>query len=469
MIVKKSLIIILAFTMGCTLHRPQEITLSEPVPDKYEWAENEMLTAYKQNGWWEIFEDEQLNQVMQKAFANNLSLAQASSRIIQFEAIQKQARAAKFPSLKLDGRAARSQSLSVMGVSTGESYNLSVAAGYEIDLWGKLSSKERAREFEKRASNEDMKSLYLTLSAQIADTYYLLAASELQLGLIENTIKSRKATVELVERRYIEGMVSALDVHQAQQTLANVEGRKPEIENTIAVTSHQLSILMGGYPNPNMSQDVPVLPHIQGWFPNGLPSDLLLNRPDIQAEMLRLRSSDEEIGAAIAARFPSINLLADYGRSGSDYGLSLSSTVWNLVANITMPLIDWGGRKAEVTRREAIFNEKLFHYRETVLKAFKEVEDALVSQKKTEEMLIYLEKEVQSANASLELVLDQYKGGLSNYLPVLTTEILTTDAQTRLIMAQRELISHRISLARACGGTWMASYIDEKKNQEGVD
>jgi outer membrane protein TolC len=204
------------------------------------------------------------------------------------------------------------------------------------------------------------------------------------------------------------------------------------------------------------------LPDLPEAFPAGLPSELLRRRPDIHAELLRLMASDYEIGVAVAARFPSINLVADFGRSGSDFGTGLSATVWGLVGNLALPLVDWGARKAEVDRTQAVFRERLARYQSTVLAAFREVEDALVQNRTTLETIRRIEAEVSAAEASLRLSMARYRDGLSDYLPVLTAQALYFDSQSRLLSVRRRLISERIGLARALGGKWMNPEIEKK-------
>jgi NodT family efflux transporter outer membrane factor (OMF) lipoprotein len=411
-----------------------------------------------------VFNDETLNKLINRAFSGNLDLSQAFSRLEQAESLAKQAGAVRYPNLNIEANASRSRQLINPDNITGKSYGMSLASAFEVDLWNKLKSNYQAREFETKASVEDIRNLYLTLSARVADLYYLMVEQRAQLELTHRTVAARKATEELVERRYLEGMVSALDVYQARQTLAAAQSKQSEFETTLAVTAHALSILVGEYPDPNTGGTLAQLPDVPDLFPAGLPSELLTRRPDIQAQLLRIKARDQEVGAAVADRFPSINLLADYGRSGSDFSDSLSGTVWNLVGNLMLPLIDWGGRKTEVERRKAIFQEQLDQYRQIVLNAFKEVEDALVSNRQTETAIEWLEKEEKAADSALRLALDRYLDGLSDYLPVLTAQALHFDSQNRLLSSRRQLISNRISLARALGGIWMDTDIKKRLN-----
>lgn len=461
-----TLLVGLVLSIGCTVHTPERISLPAPIPGSFIEKPHYTGLLPASERWWEAFKDNHLNRLMERAFVGNLDLAQAFARLKQFEALARQSNAVRFPFINLEGNAARSRQLRPLGAETGNTYKLSLAAGFEVDLWNKLKSRTRAREFEAGASLEDIRTLYLTISSQVADLYYLMVEQRSQLDLTDRTIEARAATLELVKRRYLEGLVPALDVYQSRQALAAALTRPPELEATLAEAAHALSILIGDYPDRSVGGDLAVIPEVEAAFPTGLPSELLTRRPDIRAELLRLKADDQEIGAAIADRFPSINLLADYGRARSDFGNSLSATVWSLIGNMTLPLLDWGNRKAEVERTRGVFEEQLGRYQQTVLIAFREVEDALVNNRTTEETIQRLKDEEAAAGASLRLATDRYLDGLSDYLPVLTAQGLHFNVQSRLLSARRQLLSDRISLARALGGSWMDHGIKKRLSRE---
>ncbi len=466
--IRISTTLLLAFVLGvsCTVHTPERITLSAPIPGSFIEKPHDTGLLPASQRWWEAFKDEHLSRLMERAFAGNLDLTQAFARLKQFEALVRQSNASRLPFIDVEGNAARSRQIRAMSAETGNTYELSLSAGFEVDLWNKLKSRTRARQLETEASLEDIRSLYLTISAQVADLYYLMVEQRSQLDLTDRTIEAREATLELVKRRYHEGIVPALDVYQSRQILAAARARRPELEATLAEAAYALSILIGDYPDRNVGGDLAVMPEVEAAFPAGLPSELLTRRPDIQAELMRLKADDQEIGAAIADRFPSINLLADYGRVRSDFGTSLSSTVWSLIGNMTLPLLDWGSRKAEVERSRGVFEEQLGRYQQTVLIAFQEVENALVKNRTTEETIRRLKDVEAAAEASLRLASDRYLDGLSDYLPVLTGQALHFDAQSRLLSARRQLLSDRVSLARAIGGSWMDHNIKKRLSRQ---
>ncbi len=447
-------------TIGCSVRQSEAIHLSLDPPATYRAAPEKSTAAPLPQRWWEAFRDPVLNRLMETVFAANLDLDQAVARYAQARAVSRQATADRLPFADVEGSAGRSRQLAAPQNVTGSSYDLSAAAGFEVDLWNKLKSRDRARKLELEASREDIQALYLSLSAETADLYFLIVEQRAQLDLIDRTVATRRVNLELVERRYREGMVSALDLYQSRENLASARSERPEVEARLATAAHALAVLSGAYPDAGIGGSLAALPDLPEAFPTGLPSELLLQRPDIRAALLRLQADDQEIGAAVAERFPSINLIADYGRAGQDLGTSIVGVVWNLAGNLALPVIDWGRRKAEVDRTRGVFDEQLARYRQTVLTAFQEVEDALVEHRTAMEAIQRIEVESAAAENTLRLSVDRYRDGLSDYLPVLTAQTTLFNSQTRLLSARRQLVVARISLARALGGSWMAAATD---------
>ncbi len=454
--------ILMVAIQGCALHSVRPADVVAPIPDAFQATEPSAYQLHPEQQWWQRFGDEQLNRLMERAFFGNLDLVQFTARLQQATALSRQRRADRMPNLSLEAGTSRSQQVDAFGENVGTSSTYSLTAGYEVDLWNKLGSRAKAQQLEENATRQDLHALYLTLSAQVAENYFQLVEQRAQLNLIDQTIAARTDNLALVELRYREGMVTALDLYQARQNLANARAQRPDVESTLATTAHALAVLTGGYPTETIGGTLGKLPDMPAAFPLGLPSELLKLRPDIQAAGLRLEAADHDIAAAMADRFPSINLLADYGHSRSDFGSVISGTVWNLVGNLTIPLIDFNKRKAEVDRNEAVYAERLAAYQQTVLTAFQDVEDALVANRQSEAAIAKIGIEASAARDALRLAVAEYRDGLSTYLSVLTAQTTYFDSQTRLLSARRQLISARISLARAMGGTWMVELADER-------
>ena len=450
--------LLLLFGGGCTLHQSQQATLPFPVPQGYveSSAAGEPFSALEH--WWESFGDADLNALMSEAFTANPDLQQAFARLEQAEALVRTSGAAQLPVLDLAGTGGRRrQAVGLTGAVTADTYSLSLPASFELDVWRKLASRTEAARLEQAASREELKSLYLSLSAQIADLYFLTLEQRAQLELADRNIAAFADTLERVERRYREGLVPPLDVYQSRQNLAAVRSRRPQFENALATAEHALAVLLGRYPGRGVVNQHRQLPQVIPDFSAGLPSQLLVRRPDVEAGLLRLQASDARIAAAIAERFPALRLTGSYGGQSVELGdlLASGNIFWNLLLNLAQPLYDGGRRAAEVDRSRAVFRENLAGYHKSVLTAFREVEDALAAARTGEERIARLRQSEEASAAALRLALDRYLQGLSEYLPVLTAQGLHFDAQSQLLAARRQFIADRITLARALGGGWM--------------
>ena len=452
---------------SCTLHQPQPATLPVSVPSVYAEPVGAGEPLVDTERWWKRFGDQGLNALMDEAFAANLDLRQAYARLEQSEALVRASGAAQRPTLDLSGAGGRRrQSVSPLGAVTADSYTLSLPASFEIDLWRKLASRTEAARLDRGASREELKALYLSLSAQVADVYFLAVEQQAQLALTDRNIAAFSDTLERVERRYREGLVPALDVYQSRQNLASARSRRPQFENSLAAAEHALAVLLGRYPGRGVIEGRGVLPPTIPAFPAGLPSGLLAHRPDVEARLLRLAASDARIAAAIAERFPALRLTGSYGGQSTELGdlLGAGNIFWNLLLNLAQPLYDGGRRAAEVERSRAVFRENLAGYHQSVLSAFREVEDALAAGRTGEERIARLAEAEMASAAALRLALDRYLQGLSEYLPVLTAQGLHFAAQSQLLAARRQLIADRITLARALGGDWMDGALAREGN-----
>ncbi len=455
-----SLFIFLMLLAGCAVHSPQPIEPPVPVPASFT---EQNVSGVPVERWWAVFEDPGLNVLMEEAFSGNLDLVQAYERFEQSRAIYRSTMAARKPSVDLQGEWSRENTPSFFGNNAGNSYLLSLAAGFELDLWQKLKSRTMATGLDMEAIREEIKTLYISLSARIADLYYLAAEQRAQMKLTEQIINSYTDILSLVEQRYREGLVPALDVYQARQNLSGVKVRRAVSESALRVTEHALSVALGHYPDNKTIGDLIKLPETPATFPSGLPSELLSRRPDVRAAFLRLKASDARVAVAIAGRFPSFNLLGSYGTSSFVFSTGdIIGNFWKVLINLSQPLLDGGRRSAEVDRSRAVFRENLALYRKAVLNAFQEVEDALVKNRTSEERIMQLQEQADAAGVALRLSRERYLQGLSGYLPVLIAQTLYFDTQSQLLTARRRLISDRITLARALGGEWMEHEIQNR-------
>ena len=446
---------------SCAFKAPGEVTPLSGLPDQFHLDQE--TTRDTRGAWWLAFDDPALHALIDEALLQNLELEQSLARLKQAEALLRSANASRLPTLTASGEATKSSQPSLAGDVEGETSNISVAAAFELDLWGKNTARSRGTRLDQQSSREAFKALLLTLSARVADAYYLVIEQRAQLQLAEQSIDAYRDSLEMVETRYRNGLVPAVDLYQARQNLASARATREARATAMKSAEHALAVLVGRYPGDEIAGTLTELPSPPVAFPTGLPSELLTRRPDLQAALMRVQATDSRRAAAIADRFPSINLLGSYGSSRSTFSVpTLEGEFWNLLAGVTLPLIDGGRRRAEVSRQEALLDESLARYRQAVLVAFQEVEDALVRNRNDELRLEYLEAAEEAAAASLRLSLERYRYGLSEYLPVITAQVFHFQIQGNLLSARRQLLADRISLARALGGEWLEAATESR-------
>jgi NodT family efflux transporter outer membrane factor (OMF) lipoprotein len=458
------LLLILTFT-GCASYKSMMNSSAIDMPSSYSNLENKPAPPIGR--WWEQFNDPKLNYLMEEAFIQNLDIVQAYERLEQSRQVLLKTDSSRGLGLNVEGSAGRARQSVLSRSVTSNAYGLSVAAQYELDIWGKLKSGTSAARLDVMASEQDLKALYISISAQLADLYYLAVEQQEQLDLSDQAIDSFQDTLDRVERRYRSGIVPALDVYQSRQNLSSAKAQKPLFESALRTSLNAIAVLITQFPDRNTiltastMNDTPV-------FKAGVPSQLLMRRPDINAALLRLTASNERIGIAISDRFPSFNLSGNYGGSSEELRDILDSPniIWNILMQIAQPVLDAGNRKAEVDRTKAAFREDLALYHKTVLNAFREVEDSLTQISTSEVRIKMLNETVSASEDSLRLALDRYMQGLSDYLPVLTEQVRHFTAKSNLLSAKRQLISDRIQLARSLGGHWTDEVIQQYVNNK---
>ncbi len=448
--------LIVLLLSGCSLHQATVVNLSDELPTQYLESSTVATSNPALDRWWLVFKDEQLNQLMQELFAQNLELAQAYARLEQVAAAFRITSSAQRPRLSAEGTLGRSRQPGLVNDFTGKSEQLSVAAGFELDLWGKLAARSQAALSEFAAGEEELQSFYLSLSSRLADLYFLAIEQRAQLALVDQSIASFADTLARVEDRYRSGLVPAVDMHQARQSLSAAQATRPLYEAGQARAEHAIGVLLGHYPGSVLSGELTVLPPVPELFATGVPFELLENRPDLRAELKRIEAADASVAAAIADRFPSISLMGSYGSTRQELTAGLlTGEFWNLLGSLTLPVIDGGRRRAEVDRTRAVLAEAVSRYQQKVLDAFREVEDALVDNWAEAQRVARLNETSQATGSTLRLTTERYLFGLTDYLPVLTAQRADFETRSRLLSARRQLLSDRITLARALGGGWM--------------
>ena len=298
----------------------------------------------------------------------------------------------------------------------------------------------------------DLQSAAMSLSANLANTWLSIMAQQEKIALIQAQIETNTQILELLKLRQRNAQSTAMDVLQQEQAVATVRTLLPPAELQLGLLESQLAVLMGrpagAAPNIKTTHlpNLPPLPDV------GLPADLLAARPDIRANQLRLESADWSVAAARANQLPTLTLSGSLSASDNQLADVLDQWAGNLLAGLTAPLFDAGTRKAEVTYQQALAQEQVAAYRETVLNAITEVDDALLTEKKTAEQLSAEEVQLQSLTANLDEAQFRYRKGQVTYLTVLNAQTSKQSVERSLIATRLALCTARIELYRALGG-----------------
>jgi multidrug efflux system outer membrane protein len=444
---------------SCAIYAPDErIDLNNGLPEQFSLYEDQAADA--ENRWWESFQSPELNALVNEALTNSPTIQQSWARLAQAEAIAAKAGAARQPSLDYDARSSANSVETTTGQNPGrDSYNtygLGLNAAYEIDLWGRIKSGTEAAALDRDASREQLNTAAITLSSQVALRWTGIVAQQLQIEVIRRQLESNKTSLELIELRFRNSLSTALDVYQQRQTVAGTEAYIPMAELREELLLNELAALLGRADFDSSEITGEKLPAI-GKLPNiGIPGDVLANRPDVRQAGLRLQSADWTVSAARADRLPAIRLTAStsYGGNNIDTADIFDNWIATLAGSITGPIFDGGRRKAEVERSRAVVDERLAAYRETVLNAMKEVEDALVSEQKQQDYLVALNQRLEAAQRSYRESINRYRNGLIEYTTVLIQLNTLQTLERDRIAAQYDLLQYRITLYRALGGTW---------------
>lgn len=452
-----SIVLLLA---GCSLYEMQAQKVAG-FADTFSGDRNRgQGVSFTTQRWWEMYGDARLNALMQRGFCENLDLEMAWARLRQAQALEGAAGANRFPDIKGTGATGRSQSIPM--TSSSQNHQVSIVAGYELDVWQRLAHARQSASLLRMASEQDVKALYLSLSAEIAESYFLVLELRAKVELTGQMITFFAKTVDLVRLRYDRGVAPSLDLYQAKQNLLNAQAELPVLESDLVAAENSLAILLGFRPGEQDLGLLTGLPEIETSYDAGLPSALLAQRPDVEAAFLRLQSMDADVAVAIADRFPRFDLSADYGsRSSLLHNLLQNPNVfWNLLAGVSAPLFDGGSRRANVEYKQARFREQLARYHQTVLRAFGDVENSLAREQGIDAQYTQLQEYQDVTQATVRLSLQRYQQGLDTFLPVLTAQTSHARALMSVLTAKRKKMSSRIQLARALGGSWMVDEMD---------
>ncbi len=427
-------------------------------PEK--WAALPKISPQAATGWVGEFNSPALHQLVDRAITANPDLKAAGARVTQARAETVQAGAALFPTIAGGFSASRSQSpgdqrFSGLG-SINNRFRLPLNVSWEVDLWGRVADERRSARARRFAAEEDYHAARLSLAATTVSTALSLAEAQALQALAEQNVRTRRTQLGILEKQMERGLEpdrAALDVTLGRADLARAESTVAQRRAAADQSRRALEVLMGGYP-AGVEKGLTSLPVLKRGIPAGLPSELLLRRPDLRAAERRLESALGLESSAKKAFLPSIRLTSDYGRTSqqTDDLLVPEAAFWSIASNVTQSFFQGGRIIATVQQTGARYEEQLQTYTSSALTAFREVETALAADAFLRAQADALSRSATEAERAESLALGQYEKGLIEVLTLLDTRQRAFDARSALIAVQAQRLRNRADLHLALGG-----------------
>ncbi|HEY1463804.1 MAG TPA: efflux transporter outer membrane subunit [Terriglobales bacterium] len=453
---------------GC-LSGPRYSRAPVPTPPAYkevppDWKTAQPSDQLARGKWWEIFQDPQLNVLEDKINVSNQNLKAAQAQFFQARAQVRYNRAEYYPYVSVNPSATRvKQSQNRPLKSTTNDYTdliLPLDVSYEPDMWGRVRrTVEESRE-NAQASAADLESVSLSLHADLALDYFELRSLDAESQLLNSNVEAFEKALQLTQNRYQGGIASAVDVAQAQTQLETTRAQAIDLHVQRAQNEHAIATLVG---EPASTFAITVSPILQPppVIPTGLPSQLLERRPDIAAAERRMAAANAQIGVAKTAYYPIFNLAGAGGFEGTSITnwFSGPSILANVGASAVAPIFEGGRRRALNEQAQAAYDQSVATYRQTALGAFQEVEDNLAALRILESEAKTQDVAVKASQNSLQLSTNRYKGGVSNYLEVITAQSIALTDQRAAVDILRRRVAAAVLLIKAVGGGWGASQL----------
>ena len=412
--------------------------------------------------WSELFRDDELQKLVSRALIANYDVRVAAARVLQALAQLTITRADQFPNVTGEVTATRERTPAsarggfALPASTDNLFRIGAAVSWEADFWLKFRSATEAQRARLLAARWAERAVLVSVVSLVAQGYFTLRELDLRLEIAQRTLTARQESLRLTRIQEQIGTVSMLDVRQAEQLVYTAESVITDTQRQIQQQENAISILLGQNPGaiprglPLVDQPEP--PEV----PPGLPSRLLERRPDIREAEFALVAANAQIGVAKAALYPEITLTGTGGFQSQALStlFSAPSFFWSITGDLLQQIYNAGKLKAAVRLSEAQKLELVYTYRQTIQQAFREVSDALTGYQKTRQLRQQLTQLVASTQDAARLSDIRYRGGVSSYLEVLTSQASYFDAELNLAQARLDELLSLVQLYAALGGGW---------------
>jgi NodT family efflux transporter outer membrane factor (OMF) lipoprotein len=423
--------------------------------------------ATLRGNWWELYNEPELNALEAQLDINNQNIQQAYENFMAARATVRQARAAFFPTATIGAGGSRNRTSSNVAGSTGSTYtslDLTSGISWEPDLWGKVRNSVRQAQANAQVSAATLVNARLSAQASLAEYYFELRGQDALRQILTEAVQADQKSLDYNRAQYETGIGMELTVAQAQSTVEAAQSTLINLGVARTQYEHAIAMLIGKPPAEFSLAERPMLitpPSI----PIGMPSQLLERRPDVASAERTLAAANAQIGIGKAAYYPTVTLSATGGLDSSSWKhlIDWPSRVWSIGPSATETVFDAGLRRAQVQQYEATYRADLAAYRQTVLTAFQQVEDALSSLRILSEQVQQQQRAVQASRRALDLELIRYQEGLDPYINVVTEQNLLLSAQETMAQIEVQRAVASVQLIQALGGGWQRGQLPTDK------
>lgn len=455
---------------GCTVG-PKYQRATAPVPAKWDvaepWRESAPKDGVAKGEWWSVFHDDELSALEKQAFDANQTIKVAAARLEQARASAAVQIATQFPTLstspsvqrqRLSGNRPANSNFPVKSPVSQTNNILPFTVGYEADLFGRRRRNIEAAEASYQANAANLENVRLVIAAELAGDYFTLRQLDTEMGILTRTVETLQKALQLVDSRHKGGVASGLDVAQEEALLHAtrtqailLQQQRKQFEDAVAV--------LVGKPAPDFHLSSKEWNAEPPALDAGLPSDLLERRPDVAESERQMAVANAQIGIAKAAYYPSLNLFGNGGWQAADIAklINVQSTFWAVGANVAETIFSGGSRRAQVQFAKAGYDASVAGYRDTVLNAFREVQDDVTGLSVLDQAKQSQQLAVDAARRTLDIASNRYTGGLVSYLDVVNAQQNLLNNEQELAVIQGQKLVTSVLLIKALGGGWDAS------------
>ncbi len=455
---------------GCTVG-PKYQRATAPVPAKWDvaepWRESAPKDGVTKGEWWGVFHDDDLGTLEKQALDANQTIKVAAARLEQARASAAVQIATQFPTLstspsvqrqRLSGNRPASSNFPVNSPVSQTNNVLPFTVAYEVDLFGRRRRNIEAAQASYQGTAADLENVRLVITAELAGDYFTLRQLDTEMGILNRTVETLQKALQLVDSRHKGGVASGLDVAQEETLLHTTQTQATLLQQQRKQFEDAIAVLVGK-PAPDFHIASKELNAEPPALDAGLPSDLLERRPDIAEAERQMAVANAQIGIARAAYFPSLNLFGNGGWQAADIAklANVQSTFWAVGANVAETIFSGGSRRAQVQFAKAGYDASVASYRDTVLNAFREVQDDITGLTVLAQAKQSQQQAVDAARRTLDIASNRYTGGLVSYLDVVNAQQNLLNNEQELAVIQGQKLVTSVLLIKALGGGWDAS------------